>query len=439
MKILLRNGRILDPSQDIDTFGSVVIEDGQITEVGPEVNEEGADEAYECRGLWIAPGLVDLDCRLWEPGFTHRESIQSGTRAAAAGGFTTLCVQPNTSPALDAAALVSFLQEKASAPDAGGVFVAALGALTLGQEGQRLSNFSSLKKAGAVGVCDEGGPLQSAGLMSRAMSHCVQLDLPLLAHCEDLSLSSGGAMNEGAVSALLGLKGIPRTAEEALVWRNASLSQATGCPTVLQRVSTWGSVMAVRQFKEMGAPVSCTVLPQHFCFSEADMLEFDPSFKAFPPLRTPDDVALIQQAIGEGVIDVIASGHCPYAPYEVDVPFSEAPFGFPGLETTLAATLTHLTQKGILSPLETIRRLSTSPAELLRLEAGTLKPEGTPLAQVVVIDPNLEWTFDASRSFSRGKSTPFHGARFSGKAVLTFVGAEIYRDPALPSSRYEGS
>jgi dihydroorotase len=204
-------------------------------------------------------------------------------------------------------------------------------------------------------------------------------------------------------------------------------------------VSTWGSLVAVRQFKEMGAPVSCTVLPQHFSFSEEDMPEFDPAFKASPPLRTPDDVALIQQAIGEGVIDVIASGHCPYAPYEVDVPFAEAPFGFPGLETTLAATLTHLTQKGILSPLETIRRLSTSPAELLRLEAGTLKPEGTPLAQVVVIDPNLEWTFDASRSFSRGKSTPFHGASFSGKAVLTFVGAEIYRDPALPASRYAGS
>lgn len=436
MKILLKNGRILDPSQEIDIVGSVVIEDNQITEVGPEVDEGGADHVYECRGLWIAPGLVDLNCHVREPGQEHRETIRSATLAAAAGGFTTICAMPGTSPALDSPSLVDFILDKAASPDSGGVFVEPIGAMTKGQLGERLASYSSLKRAGVVAVSDEGGPIQNAGIMSRAMEHCLQLDLPILAHCHEAALAKDGVMNEGATSAMLGLKGIPRTAEEVAVMRNCVLALNTGCRLHILRVSTWGSVETIRQYKYLGAPVTCEVLPEHFCLTEDAVEEFNPHFKAMPPLRTQVDVELIQQAIADGTIDCISSGHSPYAPYEVDVPFADAPFGFAGLESALGVTLTHLTQKGVLSPLETIRRMSANPAAVLNLQAGTLRPAGTPVAQVIVIDPNAEWTFDTQRTFSKGKNSPFHGTQLQGKAVLTFVGTEIYRDPLFEDVRF---
>jgi dihydroorotase len=436
VRILFKNGRLLDPSSELDVVGSLVIEDGQIIEVGPDVDETGADETYDCRGLWIAPGLVDLDCRLREPGQDHRETIRTGTMAAAAGGFTSICTMPDTSPAIDSAPLVDHIIDKAASTEAGGVFVSPLGALTKGQLGESLSSYSSLKRAGVLAVTDESRPTQDASLMQRAMAHCLQLDLGLFAHCEDTSLSRDGAMNEGAISAMLGVKGIPRTAEDVMVMRNCALALNSGCRLHIMRVSTWGAIETVRQFKFLGAPITCGVLPHHFCLSEDAVGEFDVRFKASPPLRTIADLDMVQEALHDGTIDCISSGHMPYAGYEVDVPFSEAHFGFPGLETALAVTLTHLTQRGVLSPLETIRRLSTAPADILRLEAGNLKPGGSPVAQVTVIDPNVEWTFDSARTFSRGKNSPFHGTTLQGKAVLTFVGTEIYRDPLFDSKRH---
>ena len=437
MKRIFRNGRILDPSQDLDIVGSVVVEDDQIVELGEEVDESKADEVYDCSGLWIAPGLVDMHVHLREPGEVQRETIKTGTQAAAAGGFTTICCMPNTSPALDNPALVDFILDQAASPDAGGVFVACVGALTKGQEGQIVSNLSGLKKAGIVAVSDEGGPIQDSSVMMRAMQNCLQLDLPVLAHCEDKSLSRGGALNDGAVSAMLGLKGIPRSAEEIMIMRNCVLALNTGCRLHILRVSTWGSVEMVRQFKYLGAPITCEVCPHHFALTEEAVGEFNPNFKTTPPLRTDLDVELLLQALNDGTIDCIASDHSPYAPYEVNTPFSEAPFGMAGLESTLGVTLTYATQKGILSPLETIRKLSTAPAEILRLEAGTLRPGGTPVAQITVIDPNVEWTFDVQRTFSKGKNSPFHGASLQGKAVLTFVGTEIYRDPLFDHARHQ--
>ncbi len=437
MKKVLRNGRILDPSQDLDIVGSVVIENDQIVEVGQDVHEAGADEIYDCSGLWISPGLVDMHVHLREPGQEHRETIKSGTQAAAAGGFTTICCMPNTAPALDTGALIDFILDKASAPDAGGVFVACVGALTKGQSGETITNLASLKKAGIVAASDEGGPIQDSSVMMRAMQHCLQLDLPVMAHCEDLSLSKGGALNDGAISAMLGLKGIPRSAEEIMIMRNCVLALNTGCRLHILRVSTWGGVEMVRQFKYLGAPVTCEVCPHHFALTEDAVGEFDPNFKTTPPLRTEVDVDLLLQALNDGTIDAIASDHSPYAPYEVNTPFEEAPFGMAGLESTLGATLTFATQKGILSPLETIRKLSTAPADILRLEAGTLKPSATPVAQITVIDPNVEWTFDVNRTFSKGKNSPFHGTQLQGKAVLTFVGTEIYRDPFFDNARHQ--
>lgn len=436
MKLILKNGRILDPSQDLDVVGSLVIENDQVVQVGGDVDEREAEEIYDCTGMWICPGLVDPHVHLREPGQEHKETIVSGTQAAAAGGYTTVCCMPNTTPPLDTAALVDFILDRAASPEAGGVFVAPVGALTVGQRGDQLSDLAALKKAGIVAASDEGGPIQSSQMMSRAMEFCVQLDLPIMAHCEDLTLSEGGSMNEGATSEMLGLKGMPRSAEEIMVMRNCLLSLHTGCQLHILRVSTWGAVEMVRQAKYLGAPVTCEICPHHFVFTDEAVGDFNPYFKTTPPLRTQVDIDILLQAMADGTIDCIASDHSPHAKHEVQVPFEEAPFGFVGLESVVGATLTHCTHKGILSPLETVRKLTTAPAKILRLEAGSLKPGETPVAQVTVIDPDQEWTFDVHRTFSAGKNSPFHGMRFKGKAVLTFCGDEIYRDALFDGARY---
>ncbi len=436
MRTLLKNGRILDPSQEIDTIGSVVIEDDQIVEVGEVVDDSDIDETFDCTGFWITPGLVDPHVHLREPGQSHKETIITGTQAAAAGGYTTICTMPNTDPPLDSPALVDFILDRAASPEAGGVFVAPVGALTRGMQGEILADLYALKKAGIVAASDEGFPIQSARVMAQAMEFCVQLDLPVIAHCEDISLSAGGSMNDGPTAAMLGIKGMPRAAEEIAVMRNCLLSLHTGCQLHIMRVSTWGAVEMVRQAKFLGAPVTCEICPMHFAFTEEHVGEFDTRYKITPPLRTQVDVDLLLQAMNDGTIDCIASDHSPHASHEVDVPFEEAPFGSAQLESAVGVTLTCLTHKGILSPLETIRKLSTRPAQILRLEAGTLKPGETPVAQIAVIDPDLEWTFDRAKTFSKSKNTPFHGMQLKGKTMLTFSGSEIYRDQHFAASRY---
>lgn len=436
MKIILKNGRILDPSQELDVIGNVIIEDEVVVEVGSDVEvEEDADEIIDCTGLWITPGLVDMHVHLREPGEEQKETIATATQAAAAGGFTTVCCMPNTNPPLDNAALIDFILDRAASPLAGGVFVASVGSLTEGNRGDRISNLEAMRKAGIVAASDEGCATQNSKVMNRAMEYCNQLDLPILAHCEDYTLSDGGVMNEGAVSAMLGLKGMPRSAEEIMVMRNCLLSLHTGCQVHIMRVSTWGAVEMIRQAKYLGARVTCETCPQYLCLTEEMMADFAPEFKTTPPLRTQVDIDLLMQALADGTIDVIASDHSPHADYEVQVPFDEAPFGMAGLESCLSVTLTHVTHSGVLSPLETIRKLSTAPAKILRLDAGTLRPGDSPVAQVTLIDPELKWKFDVQKTFSKGKNTPFNGMELKGKAVLTISGSEIYRDASFDNAR----
>ena len=436
MRTLLKNGRILDPSQELDVVGSVLIEDDQIVEFGEIGSPEDVDETYDCTGMWIVPGLVDPHVHLREPGDEHKETIVSGTQAAAAGGYTTICCMPNTRPPLDTPSLIDFILDRAASPEAGGVFVAPVGALTRGMAGTELADLSAMKRAGIVAASDEGFPTQSSLIMAQAMEFCVQLDLPIMAHCEDGALSKGGSMNEGTMSAVLGLKGIPRSAEEIAVMRNCLLSLHTGCQLHIMRVSTWGAVEMIRQAKFLGAPVTCEICPMHFVFTDESVGEFDTRFMIQPPLRSAVDIELLLQALQDGTIDCIASDHSPHASHEVDVPFDEAPFGSAQLESAVGVALTYLTHKGILSPLETVRKLSTKPAQILRLDAGTLKPGETPVAQVCVIDPECEWTFDRNKTFSKSKNTPFHGMDFRGKTMLTFCGSEIYRDALFPDDRY---
>ncbi len=436
MSTLLKNGRILDPSQDLDVVGSLLIDNDQVRGYGPDVKADNVDEVYDCTGLWIAPGLVDPHVHLCEPGFEHNETIVSGTQAAAAGGFTTICMMPDTNPALDNPALIDFILDRAASPEAGGVFVAPVGALTRGMDGQELSDLAALKRAGIVAASDEGSPTQDSWVMMKAMEFCVQLDLPILAHCDDVAMSRGGAMNDGAVSAMLGLKGIARSAEEIAVARCGILAMHTGCQLHLLRISTWGAVELVRQFKHLGAAITCEVTPPHFILTDEAVDEFDPLCKVSPPLRTQVDIDIVLQALQDGTIDCIASDHSPHASHEVEAPFDEAPFGIVGLETVVGLTLTHLTHKGVLTPLQTVDKLSTAPARILRLDAGTLRPGDTPVAQVTVIDPNMDWVFDVNKTFSKSKNTPFHGSKLRGKPVLTFCGSEIYRDALFDSQRY---
>lgn len=436
MKTLLKNGRILDPSVNADFIGSVLIEDDQIVEVGPTVDVTDVEETYDCTGFWITPGLVDLHAHLREPGQDQKETIITGTQSAAAGGFTTVCCMPNTTPALDRPELIDYILDRAASPEAGGVFVAPVGALTTDLKNEKLADLAALKRAGVVAVSDEGAPIQDSWLMTRAMETCRMLDLPIMAHCEDLTLSRNGSINEGAMSSLLGLQGIPRTAEEVMVMRNCLLSLNTGCEVHIMRVSTWGAVEMIRQAKYLGAPVTCETCPPYFTLTDDQVGEFDVNYKTTPPLRTNIDIDLLCQALADGTIDCISSDHSPHAPFEVLVPFDQAPFGFVGFETAVAITLTHLIHRGVLSPLEAIRKLSTNPAKILRLEAGTLQPGETPVAQVTIIDPDVEWTFDVHKTFSKGKNTPYHGRKFKGKPVATFCGGEIYRDALFGADRY---
>ena len=433
MKTLLRNGRILDPSQDLDVIGGVTIVDDQIEEVGESVNESDADEIYDCSGMWITPGLIDLHVHLREPGFAYKETIISGTQSAAAGGFTTICCMPNTKPPLDDPALIDFILDRSASPEAGGIFVAPIGALTKGMDGEHPADFASLEKAGIVAASDDAFPIQSAQVLSRCMDICKQLDLPVALHCEDTSLTEGASMNEGAVSAMLGLKGMPRTAEEIHVARNCMLSLETGCRVHILHVSTWGSVEIIQQAKRLGAEVTAEACPHHFSLIDEDMRAFDTNFKMNPPLRTQVDVDVITQALADGTIDCISTDHAPHASNEKDSPFDSAPFGIVGLETAVGITLTTLTHRGVLSPMETIRRMSTRPAEIFRLEGGTLLPGKTPIAQVAVIDPDVEWTFDVWKTFSKGKNSPYHGQKLKGKAMLTFSGGNVYTDQLWPA------
>ncbi|MER3496213.1 MAG: dihydroorotase, partial [Armatimonadota bacterium] len=257
----------------------------------------------------------------------------------------------------------------------------------------------------------------------------------IMAHCEDAALAEGGAMNDGAVAATLGLRGIPRTAEEIATMRVCLLALHTGCPVHIMRVSTWGAVEIIRLMKSLDAPVTCEICPMHFIFTEENIGEFDTRFKITPPLRTKVDVELLLQGLQDGTIDCVASDHSPHASHEVDVTFEDAPFGSAQLESTLAAVLTRITHEGVLSPLETMDKLSTTPARILGLEGGTLEPGRTAIAQVCVIDPDREWTFNRHHTFSKGKNTPFHGMEMRGKVMMTFCGGEIYRAAELEASR----
>jgi dihydroorotase len=425
--ILLRGGRVVDPSQNLDEVGDVLISEGRIEATGRlgEVRRDGdAVETIDCSGFVVSPGFVDVHCHLREPGREEVETIASGARAAAAGGFTAVCAMPNTDPVTDNQAAVGFIIRQASR--AGAARVYPIGAISIGEEGKTLAEFGEMVSAGAVAVSDDGKPVVSAQLMRTALEYARTFGIPVADHCEEPTLAANGAMNEGIVSARLGLKGIPAEAEEIMAIRDILLARRTGGHIHLCHMSTRGSVELIRWGKERGINVTAEVCPHHLSLTEEAVEGYDTNAKMNPPLRTADDVAALQEALRDGTIDLIATDHAPHHYDEKEREFADAPNGIVGLETALAVNLTWLVHGGVTDITTLIDRMSCAPARVFRLPGGTLR-RGS-VGDVTVFDPDVQWTVDPTRFISKGRNSPYAGQALRGRAEITVVdGRVIYR------------
>lgn len=422
MRILIKNGHVLDPKNSIDSVLDLYIEDGEIVQMEPQIDINGGDiEEIDASGLIVAPGLVDMHCHLREPGFEYKEDIETGTRSAAMGGFTSIACMPNTNPVVDNRAIVEYIINRAK--EAGVVNVYPIGAATKGLQGKELSEIGELKFAGVVAVSDDGRPVENAALMRSVMQYAAMFDTPVISHCEELSLSDGGAMNEGTVVTRLGLRGISRASEEVMVSRDAILAQAYQLPVHIAHVSTRGSVEIVRHAKSMGVPITCETCPHYFTLTEDAVIGFDTNAKMNPPLRTADDVAAVIEGLADGTIDAIATDHAPHHIDEKNVEFDLAANGIVGFETALGLGITYLVKPGYLNLSQLIEKMSGNPAEILGLNKGQLKT-GKP-ADIVIFDPDKQWAVDPAGFQSKSKNSPFGGFTLHGKVEYTIVSGNI--------------
>ncbi|SHE34997.1 dihydroorotase [Desulforamulus putei] len=419
MRFLIKGGTIVDPVAETLTESDVLVANGLIVETGKELKDPEA-AVIDATGRYVCPGLLDMHVHLREPGYEYKEDIQSGTRAAAMGGFTAVACMPNTNPVADNAAVISFIKQKARHAAVG---VYPIGALTKGSQGKELTEMADLKAAGAVALSDDGQPVMDAGTMYRVMQYAAMLGLTVISHCEDLSLAAGGQMHEGAVSTMLGLKGIPAAAEEVMVARDILLAEATGCRLHLAHISTEGSVRLIREAKARGIKVTAEVTPHHFTLTDEAVQGFNTNAKVNPPLRRQADVEAVKEGLRDGTIDVIATDHAPHAYYEKDVEFQYAPNGLVGLETAVGLVFTRLVQPGILTVPQAVAKLSWHPRQVLGLPGGRLTPGA--VADITVIDPNLSEVVDPAKLQSKSKNTPFARWKLTGLPVMTMVNGNI--------------
>ncbi|MGC8668525.1 MAG: dihydroorotase [Chthonomonadales bacterium] len=419
-RLILAGGRIVDPSQNLDQVGDLVIEDGHVAQILPS-GSSAQGIVRRVDGKLVTPGLIDLHVHLREPGYEYKEDIESGTRAAAAGGFTAVCCMPNTNPPIDNPSVVRYILQRAR--EAGFARVYPVAAVTCSMGPNQLSEMADLKAAGAVAVSDDAFPIQNAQTMRHAMEYCSQFGLVLMTHNEEKSLTEGGSMNEGYVATMLGVHGMPRVSEDIAAARNILLAAQTGCRLHLLHISTEGTARLLRMAKAEGLPVTGETAPHYCTLTDAACEGFDANAKMNPPLRTTEDVNAIRRALADGTIDAIATDHAPHAIHEKDQEFDRAPFGIIGLETAFALTYTHLVQTGILSLSDAVRRLSTAPARILGLPGGTLAP-GSP-ADVAIFDLQEEWVVTPAELRSKSCNTPFLGQRLTGRAIFTVVGGRI--------------
>ncbi|CAN5358751.1 dihydroorotase [soil metagenome] len=422
--LLLKGGRLVDPSQQLDEVGDVLIIDGIVEAIGRigDIRRDGdALETIDCTGRVVSPGFVDVHCHLREPGREEVETIASGARAAAAGGFTAVCAMPNTDPVTDNQAAVGFIISQAK--KAGGARVYPIGAISIGEMGETLAEFGEMVGAGAVAVSDDGKPVVSAQLMRTALEYARTFGIPVADHCEEPTLAAGGAMNEGIVSARLGLRGIPAEAEEIMAIRDILLARLTGGHIHLCHMSTKGSVELIRWGKERGINVTAEVCPHHLSLTEESVEGYNTNAKMNPPLRTAKDVEALQEAVKDGTIDVIATDHAPHHYDEKEREFANAPNGIIGLETALAVNLTWLVHRNIIDVPMLVERMACAPARLFKLPGGTLRRNA--MADVTVFDPDVAWIVDASKFRSKGRNTPYAGMELRGQVDCTVVGGRV--------------
>lgn len=412
MKMIIKGGRLLDPASGRDETADVYVQDGIISRpFAPDENTEIIDAT----GKLVAPGFIDMHVHLREPGYEYKETIATGTAAAARGGFTGVACMPNTNPVTDNRFIVEFIRRRAV--EAGQVNVYPIGAISKGSRGEELAELADMRDAGAVAFSDDGRPVSDAGLMRRAMQYCRMLDAPVISHCEEKSLAAGGVMHEGYQSTILGLKGIPASAEEVMVARDIILAVETGCPLHIAHLSTAGSVALVREAKKRGYPVTAEATPHHFTLTDRAVAQYNTSAKVNPPLREDQDVQALREGLADGTIDVIATDHAPHTFDEKNVEFDLAPFGLVGLETAVGLVWTELVHSGILTPLQAVAKLAYHPARILGIDRGTLL-EGS-AADITIIDPVFMETVDPERFSSKGKNTPFAGRTLQGMPVIT--------------------
>jgi dihydroorotase len=422
-KLIIRNGRVIDPANGMDSIADVLIEEDRIAAVGEKLQVSGA-ERFDASGLVVAPGFIDMHAHLREPGFEHAETIESGSRAAAAGGFTTICCMPNTSPVNDNATVTSYIVGRA-ARDAI-VNVLPIGAITKGSAGDELSAIGSMKQAGIVAISDDGRPVMNARVMRRAMETARSFGLPVIDHCEDLHLSAGGDMHEGIESVRLGLRGIPAASEDVMVARDILLAQLTGARFHVAHISSRYSVDMVAFAKARGIAVTCEATPHHFTLVDTDMPPYDSNYKMKPPLRSGCDAGAVTEGIVSGTIDAIATDHAPHAGSEKMQEFEKCPFGIIGFETAIGLALERLVHPGKITLTRMIQLFSWGPARVLNLSCGRLSP-GAP-ADVTILDPERQWTYDVNKSASKSRNSPFHLRAFRGGPVATIVqGRTVWR------------
>jgi dihydroorotase len=434
MRLLIANGYLIDPSQGLNAGKNLLVEDGRVAGLldRNETVPEGA-EVLDATGFVVAPGFIDMHVHLREPGQEYKETIATGAAAAVAGGWASVCAMPNTDPINDSPAVTRFIIEQAGRAGLANVF--PIGSITKGSKGTELAEMGEMKEAGIVAISDDGRPVPSAGMMRRAMEYARGFGLTVVDHCEDKTLAAGGSMHEGHWSLLLGLRGIPAAAEEMDAVRDCALAELTGARLHLAHVSTRGALEAVRRAKDAGVEVTCEVAPHHWALTDEAVEGYDTNTKMNPPLRSRDHVEAILEGLRDGTIDAIATDHAPHHADEKALEYDQAPFGITGLETGVGLALDRLVHEGAVSLGRLVELCSVNPARIFNLaERGTLRKGSH--GDVTILDPDLSWTFDAARSKSKSRNSPFGGWTLRGAAVATVVaGRVVYRHPEFDSIR----
>lgn len=420
MRLLIKNGRVIDPSTNTDNVQDILVENDKISKIGKEL-EEKADKVINAQGKWVVPGLIDLHVHFREPGFEHKETIKTGSRSAAKGGFTTVCCMPNTKPVIDSEIMVEYINLKADREAC--INVLPIGAITKGQQGEELANIGQMAKVGACAISEDGKSVVNSGLLKKAMKYASMFNIPMMSHCEDMNLVGGGSMNAGETAELLGMKGISNDSEAVIVGRDIILAKSTGVHLHLCHMSTKESVQLIREAKARGEKVTAETAPHYFTLTDKAVEGYNANTKMNPPLRSEEDKKAIIEALMDNTIEVIATDHAPHHIDDKNCEYDKAAFGIVGLETSVALGITYLVNKGYLTPMQLIEKMSTNPAKVLGIDKGTLQ-EGK-IADITIIDPEADYKINASEFESKGRNTPFEGFEVRGKALYTIVSGKI--------------